>query len=253
MSAPCSKGRHRYGVRQRVVDDERHAGAMGDLGDRLDVGDDAAGIGDRLDEDRLGARRDRRLEGGEVVGVGPGDLPAEILDRVAELVDGAAIEPLCRDDLVAGLHQRVEHDELRPMAGCDGERRGAALQRSDALLQHRLRRVPDARVDVAEGFQREQRGGVLDVVEDEGGGLVDRRGARAGRRVGLRPRMDRQCRKARSAFLGHEFPQDVAGEGLAQAGRRAQRRKSARLPGLRRNGWPEATRRGRGRGAGSRP
>ena len=45
------------GRRQRVVDDQRHAGASRDVGDRLDVGDDAAGIGDRLDEDRLGLRR----------------------------------------------------------------------------------------------------------------------------------------------------------------------------------------------------
>ena len=42
------------GRRERVVDDERHAGASRDLGDRLDVGDDAARIGDQLDEDRLG-------------------------------------------------------------------------------------------------------------------------------------------------------------------------------------------------------
>ena len=39
---------------QRVVDDERHARVLRDLGDRLDVGDHAAGIGDRFDEDRLG-------------------------------------------------------------------------------------------------------------------------------------------------------------------------------------------------------
>ena len=49
-------------------------------------GDAAAGIGDRLDEDRLGARRDGGLEGGEVVRVGPDDLPAEALEREAELV-----------------------------------------------------------------------------------------------------------------------------------------------------------------------
>ena len=38
---------------ERVVDDQRHAGLARDIGDRLDVGDDAAGIGDRLDEDAL--------------------------------------------------------------------------------------------------------------------------------------------------------------------------------------------------------
>ena len=51
-------------------------------------------------------------------------------------------------------------------------------------------RVADAGVDVAEGLQPEQRGGVVDVVEHEGGGLVDRGCARARRGIGLRARMD---------------------------------------------------------------
>ena len=76
------------------------------------------------------------------------------------------------------------------MAGGDGERRRAAFERGDALLEHRLRRVHDAGVDVAEGLQPEQRGGVVGIVEDEGRRLVDRRGARAGRRIGLGAGMD---------------------------------------------------------------
>ena len=56
------------GRRQRVVDDERHAGAPRDRGDGRDVDDDAAGIGDGLDEDRLGLRRHRLLEAGESSG-----------------------------------------------------------------------------------------------------------------------------------------------------------------------------------------
>ena len=77
---------------QRVVDDVGHAGALGDLRHRRHVGDDAAGIGDRLGEDRLGLRRDRALERADVVGIGPHHVPAEILERVVELVDRAAIE-----------------------------------------------------------------------------------------------------------------------------------------------------------------
>ena len=38
------------GRRQRVVDDQWHAGLAGDGGDRLDIGDAAGGIGDRFDE-----------------------------------------------------------------------------------------------------------------------------------------------------------------------------------------------------------
>ena len=83
------------------------------------------------------------------------------------------------------------------MAGGDGERRRAAFERRDALLQHGAGRVADARVDVAERLQAEQRGGVVDVVEDEGRGLVDRRRARARRRVGLGAGVDRERGEAR--------------------------------------------------------
>src|SRR5262249_57684547 len=41
---------------QGVVDDQRNSRVLGDLADRLDIGDDAAWIGDRLNENRLGLR-----------------------------------------------------------------------------------------------------------------------------------------------------------------------------------------------------
>ncbi len=59
-------------------------------------------------------------------------------------------------------------------------------------LQHRVRRIGDAGVDVAERLEAEQRGGVIDVVEHEAGRLVDRRGPRARSRIGGGPRMDRE-------------------------------------------------------------
>ena len=52
---------------QGVVHDQRHARVMGDFGHGLDVGDDAAGIGDAFDEDRAGAVIDAGLE---TVGLG---------------------------------------------------------------------------------------------------------------------------------------------------------------------------------------
>ena len=82
-----------------VVDDEGHARLVRDLGDRLEVGDDAAGIGEALDEDRLGARRERAAEILRVVGIDEAALPAEFLEAAAELGDRAAIE-LARGDEV---------------------------------------------------------------------------------------------------------------------------------------------------------
>src|SRR4029079_9028371 len=88
------------------------------------------------------------------------------------------------NELIALLQQRVEGEELRRVARGDRERCRTPFKRGDAALEHRLRGVGDAGVDIAEGLQPEQRGGVVGVVKDVGGGLVDRRRARARRRVG---------------------------------------------------------------------
>ena len=174
---------------QRIVDDQRHACSMGDARDGFDVGDDAAGIGDAFDEHRLGPRCHRLLERLGIARVGPIDVPVELGKSLAELVDRAAIELTRRYDVVAGAHQRVQRDELGGMARCDGERGAAAFQCGDALLQNRVGRVHDARIDVAEDLEIEQRGGVIRIFEHEGRGLVDRCGARAGRRIGLGARV----------------------------------------------------------------
>ena len=143
-----------------------------------------------------------RSNAGDVVGVGPHHVPAEALEGVGELVDRAAIEFARGDEFVAGLQQLLEHHHLRGMAGSDGERRGAAFQRRDALFQHGGGRVGDAGIDVAERLQAEQRRGVVGVVEHERRGLIDRRRARAGGRVGLRAGMDGEGGKAWNA-IGH--------------------------------------------------
>ncbi len=88
------------------------------------------------------------------------------------------------------------------MAGGHRQRRRAAFQRRDPLLQHRIGRVADAGIDVAEGLQPEERGGMVDIVEDEGGGLVDRRGAGAGRGIGSGAGMDGERVETRCA-VGH--------------------------------------------------
>ena len=86
---------------------------------------------------------------------------------MAELVDRAAIELAHGHELVTRLHDGVEDEELGRMAGRDGQRGRAAFEGRDLGLEHRLRRVHDAGVDVAEGAQREEVGGVLHVLEDD--------------------------------------------------------------------------------------
>ena len=61
MSAPHSNGRHRYGVARVLSTTSGMRRVVGDRGERLEVDDDAARVGQRLDEDRpWSGRRSRR-------------------------------------------------------------------------------------------------------------------------------------------------------------------------------------------------
>src|SRR5262249_29156421 len=72
--------------------------------------------------------------------------------------------------------------------------------------------IGDPRVDEARLLQIEERGGVVAVAEDVAGGLVDRHGARARRRVGPLSRMEAQRREAWEPGVRHgESPSRING------------------------------------------
>ena len=189
------------GRRQRVVDNERNPRLVGDLGDRLEIGNDAARIGDAFNEDCFGFRCDLGFEAFRLGAVGPLYTPAVFLEGVVELVDRAAVELTRRHDLVAGRKQRVERQMLRRMSRAHRERRNPAFQRGNALLQHVVGGVHDARIDIAEFLETEQVGGVIGIVEHVGRRLIDRRrtGVRGG--IGLGARVDAACCKT---WFGHD-------------------------------------------------
>ena len=177
---------------QRVVDQERHARLLGDARDRLDVRNDAAGIGQAFDEERLGVFRDGALEILRLVGVDDLRRPAELGIGVAHLLQRAAVEPRGGDDLRARRHQREEAEHLRGMAGGGDGAAAAAFQGGETRLERRIGRVGQPRIDEAHGLQVEQRGGVVGVLEHVGCGLVDRQRPRARRRIGGGAGMHRQ-------------------------------------------------------------
>ena len=102
---------------------------------------------------------------------------------VAELRERAAVKIARGDEFVARLQQREKGQELRRVPRGRRDRRASALERRDALLQHGDGRIAQARVDMAEIMQVEQRRGVLGVLEHIGRSLIDRRDPRAGRSV----------------------------------------------------------------------
>ena len=170
-----------------------NAANAGELWDRAIAGSDAVAA-------RALALWPRALEARDVIGIGPHHVPAKALERMRELVDRAAIELSRGDEFVAGLHQLLEHHDLRGMARGHCKRGGAAFERGHALFQHRVGGVADAGIDVAEGLQAEQRGGVVGVVEDEGCRLINRSRARTGGGIGLCTGMHGEGRKSRKAI-----------------------------------------------------
>src|SRR5262249_56145537 len=102
-----------------------------------------------------------------VWGLGQSQVPAKFWKRVFKVIDRAAVKLFCRHEFIAWPHQTVHDDDLGGMARGNRQTRGAAFERGDALFQHRVGRIADARIDVAEGLQAEQRSRVVDVLEHE--------------------------------------------------------------------------------------
>ena len=193
-------------VRRRdgVVDDQRDAVAVRDRGDGLDVEDVALRVADGLAEERLGVVLHQRLPGLRVVRVlDEGDRDAELGQRVVQQVVGAAVQRGGGDDVVAGLGEVQDRQRRRGLPAGHRERRDAALERGDALLERVLRRVHDPRVDVAELGQREEVGGVLGVAELVRGRRVDRQRAGAGGRVGAGAGVDLPGLEAPALGVAH--------------------------------------------------
>src|SRR4029079_4550507 len=174
------------------VDDQRNAGLARDLRNRLQIGNRAAGIGQRFNKDRLAARRQRLLEILGPVGIDEMDMPIEFLEGQSELGHRAAIKAFGGDEFIARLHQREEGHELSRVARSGCSRAASAFQSGDTLLQNRDGRIAEAAVDVAEGPESVKRGSLIGIVEDIGDGLIDRRGARTGGGTRGRARMHSQ-------------------------------------------------------------
>ncbi|CAM4172240.1 hypothetical protein ACAN107058_23330 [Paracidovorax anthurii] len=171
------------GAGHGVVHDQRHAVVVRHLRQRGDVGHVAQRVADGFDEHRLGPRVDVPGEARRIARIGEARGDALARQRVGEEVVGAAVERAGRDDVVARLRDGLDGVGDGRHARGQGQRGDAALQRRDALFQHVVGRVHDARVDVAGHLQVEQVRPVLGAVEGIGDGLVDGHGHGAGRGV----------------------------------------------------------------------
>ena len=176
-----------------IVDHQRHALLVGDAGQSFNVGDVELGIAQGLGVESPGFLVDGRPQAVKVVGIDKAYVDAEPRQGVVEEVVGAAIERGGGDDLVSGAGQGRNGQGFGGLAGGGGQRGRSPFERGHALLEDVGRRVHDAGVDVAEFLQAEEPGGVIGVLEDVRGGLVDGDGAGSGRGVGFLPGMHGKC------------------------------------------------------------
>ena len=165
-----------------------------------------AGIADGFRYHQPGVFADRGAEAVEVARLDEARGDAEARQRVGEEIDGAAVERGRGDDVVAGAEQRGDGEMHRRHAARRAHRADPLLERGEPLLEHRRRRIGDARVDVAGALEVEQPGGMIGVVEQVRRGLVDRHRARTRDRIGMLPGMQAQGLEGGRLWRGHCFP-----------------------------------------------
>ena len=185
------------GRRHRVVDNQRHAVAVRNVGNGGDIGHRALRVADGFDEHGLGTVIKQRLKTCQIARIGKARCHAKLRQGVCQQVVGAAIEGGAGNDVVARFGDGLDGIRHCRLPGGHRECRNAPFERRHALFQHVLRRVHDARVDVARHLQVEQVRAVLRVVKCIGHGLVDRHRHRLGGGVGRVSGVD---------GLGFKFP-----------------------------------------------
>ena len=177
-------GANPVGSAERVVDDQREAARVGELGNGVDVGDVGIGVAQCFNEDgfRIGlyGRRDFL----QIVDVDEGRPDSVERERMPEQVVGTAVNRFLGDDMLPGAGEGLYGVRNRRRAGGRRQRRCAAFQRRDSLLQDALRRIREPSVDVAGVRQPEPRRRVFGVVEHVGRGLINRYRAGVGSGVG---------------------------------------------------------------------
>ena len=104
---------------------------------------------------------------------------------MSQQVGSAAVDGLLRDNVLTLGGQRLDGISNSGGTGGHSQSGHTALQSGDALLEHILRGVGQAAVDVAGVGQAEAGGGVLRVMEHIGSGLVDRNRTGIGSGIGL--------------------------------------------------------------------
>ena len=162
-----------------------------------------ARITERFRENQPGVIPDGRGKGCRVAGINESRLDPEPGQRIGQQVVAAAIQRAGSDNMRAGAHQRDNRQvQCRLATGrCNGA--DAAFECRDALLQHGVGGVAQARIDMSGTLHVEQGRGVIRIGEGKRGGLVNRCSPGPRRRVWLRPGVQGQGVQSRVFWSRH--------------------------------------------------
>ena len=167
-----------------VIDNNRQAMLLGNLGDGVDVGDVGVGVAERLEIDDRGVVLNGTLDLVQVVGVDEGGLDTKLGERVLQQVVGTAVDGLLGDHVVTSLGKSLQGIGDGSGTGGDGKTGHATLERGNTVLEDALGGVGQTAVDVTGVGKTKAVGGVLGVAEHIARGLVDRHGTGIGCGIG---------------------------------------------------------------------
>ena len=167
-----------------IIDHERQTVLVREDREGVDIRDVAVGVAEGLDVDGSGIGLDGGLDLREIVDVDESGRDAEVREGMLEQVIAAAVDSLLGDEVAAILAKGFERVGDGGCAGGHSQGGDAAFERGDALFQHVLRGVGQSAVDVAGVGEAEAGGSVGAVMEDVGGGGVDRHRAGVGGGIG---------------------------------------------------------------------
>ncbi len=202
------------GTGEGVVDHERQAVLVRDFSHRADIEDIDARIADGFAVEHFGFGRNGLAEVLRVGGIDEDHIDPPMPQGDIELRVGPTIERRGGDDLVARGEQGGQRNELRGLSGTDRQRADSSFERGNPLFEGGIGRIHDAAVDISESLQGEELGGVVGVLEDVGGRLIERHRARAGGGIGALAGVYRQGVESEDVVvLGSFFVGGIRGIG----------------------------------------
>ena len=178
-------GADEIGRAKGIIDDDGKRMLVRNLCNRVDVGNIAVGVSERLKVNCLRVGLNGRFDLFEIVRVHKRRRHTEGFECMGEQIIRAAVDGLLADDVVSLLGERFDRICNCRRAGGNRERRYAALERRNALFKDVLCGIREPAIDVARVAKGKAIRRVLRVVEYIGSRRVDRDGTGIGGGVGL--------------------------------------------------------------------